>query len=134
MTTTRRAQAAWPESCAIGRFEISRGGHTITLPDGGLPDPTSSEFDPLQVLDSCAGEVVSRNEVMLQLHGIKFSDLDRTIDDGISKLRAIAYTPQLIKTVRCKGATNAANWNGIEGVRSRGSSAAQSSQTCVSIK
>jgi Response regulators consisting of a CheY-like receiver domain and a winged-helix DNA-binding domain len=61
----------------------------------------------LWALVSCAGEVVSRDELMRQLRGIEFDGLDRTIDGGISKLRRKLHddagTPQRIKTVRGKG-------------------------------
>ncbi|MFL9869508.1 winged helix-turn-helix domain-containing protein [Paraburkholderia fungorum] len=105
--TARTVEAAQPESHTFGKFEISRASRTVKLPDGSLPDLTSAEFDLLWTLVSCAGEVVSRDELMRQLHGIEFDGLDRTIDGGISKLRRKlhddASTPQRIKTVRGKG-------------------------------
>jgi two-component system OmpR family response regulator len=105
--TTRTAEAAEPESYTFGKFEISRASRTVKLPDGSLPDLTSAEFDLLWALVSCAGEVVSRDELMRQLRGIEFDGLDRTIDGGISKLRRklhdAAGTSQRIKTVRGKG-------------------------------
>ncbi|RKF49856.1 winged helix-turn-helix domain-containing protein [Paraburkholderia fungorum] len=103
----RSAEVAQPESYTFGKFEISRASRTVKLPDGSLPDLTSAEFDLLWTLVSCAGEVVSRDELMRRLHGVEFDGLDRTIDGGISKLRRKlhddASTPQRIKTVRGKG-------------------------------
>jgi two-component system, OmpR family, response regulator len=103
----RSAEVAQPESYTFGKFEISRAGRMVKLPDGSLPDLTSAEFDLLWTLVSCAGEVMSRDELMRRLHGVEFDGLDRTIDGGISKLRRKlhddASTPQRIKTVRGKG-------------------------------
>ena len=105
--TTRPVENAQPESYTFGKFEISRASRTVKLPDGSLPDLTSAEFDLLWALVSCAGEVVSRDELMRQLRGIEFDGLDRTIDGGISKLRRKLHdhagTSQRIKTVRGKG-------------------------------
>jgi two-component system, OmpR family, response regulator len=105
--TARTPEAVQPESYTFGKFEISRASRTVRLPDGSLPDLTSAEFDLLWALVSCAGEVVSRDELMRQLRGIEFDGLDRTIDGGISKLRRKLHddsgTPQRIKTVRGKG-------------------------------
>ena len=105
--TARTPEAGQPESYTFGKFEISRASRTVKLPDGSLPDLTSAEFDLLWALVGCAGEVVSRDELMRQLRGIEFDGLDRTIDGGISKLRRKLHddagTPQRIKTVRGKG-------------------------------
>ena len=96
-----------PERFTFGKFEINRAARTVTLPDGTRPDLTSAEFDLLWALVSCAGEVVSRDDLMRQLRGIEFDGLDRTIDGGISRLRRKLHddigTPQRIKTIRGKG-------------------------------
>ncbi|MFM0205862.1 winged helix-turn-helix domain-containing protein [Paraburkholderia sediminicola] len=105
--TTRAAEGAQPERYTFGKFEISRANRSVKLPDGSLPDLTSAEFDLLWALVRCAGEVVSRDELMWQLRGIEFDGLDRTIDGGISRLRRKlnddAGTSRRIKTVRGKG-------------------------------
>ncbi|MGV2290238.1 response regulator [Trinickia sp. YCB016] len=99
--------AAEPESFRFGKFTISRATRTATLPDGSTPDLTSAEFDLLWALVRCAGEVVTRDDLMRELRGIEFDGLDRTVDGGISKLRRKlrddAANPQRIKTVRGKG-------------------------------
>ncbi|AEA64787.1 response regulator [Burkholderia gladioli] len=96
-----------PESHAFGKFSINRGNRSVRLPDGSSPDLTSAEFDLLWVLVSHAGEVVSRDDLMLQLRGVEFDGLDRTIDGRISKLRRKlqddASHPRRIKTIRSKG-------------------------------
>ncbi|TKC81487.1 response regulator [Trinickia terrae] len=101
------ASAQQPESYRFGKFSISRATRTATLPDGSTPDLTSAEFDMLWVLVRCAGEVVTRDDLMRELRGIEFDGLDRSVDGGISKLRRKlrddAANPQRIKTVRGKG-------------------------------
>ena len=116
--------APQPERYAFGKFSIDRtdrsvGGapgpppppartdRAVVLPDGSTPDLTSAEFDLLWALVCHAGEVVSRDDLMLQLRGVEFDGLDRTIDGRISKLRRKlrddASNPQRIKTIRSKG-------------------------------
>lgn len=96
-----------PESYTFGKFAINRANRTVRLPDGSAPDLTSAEFDLLWALVCHAGEVVSRDDLMLQLRGVEFDGLDRTIDGRISKLRRKlrddASSPQRIKTIRSKG-------------------------------
>jgi two-component system OmpR family response regulator len=96
-----------PESFVFGKFAINRATRTVTLPDGSMPELTTAEFDLLWALVRCAGEVVSRDDLMRQLRGISFDGVDRTVDGGISKLRRKlnddASNPQRIKTVRGKG-------------------------------
>jgi two-component system OmpR family response regulator len=91
--------ASQPDSFTFGKFEISRASRSVKLPDGSAPELTSAEF--------CAGEVVSRDNLMRQLRGLEFDGLDRTIDGGISRLRRKLHddigTPQRIKTIRGKG-------------------------------
>ncbi len=99
--------AAQPERYTFGQFSIDRTDRSVVLPGGGSPDLTSAEFDLLWVLVCHAGEVVSRDDLMLQLRGVEFDGLDRTIDGRISKLRRKLHddagNPQRIKTIRSKG-------------------------------
>ncbi|AOK62603.1 response regulator [Burkholderia ubonensis] len=101
------SSAPQPERYTFGKFSIDRTGRTVMLPDGSAPDLTSAEFDLLWALVCHAGEVVSRDDLMLQLRGVEFDGLDRTIDGRISKLRRKlrddASNPQRIKTIRSKG-------------------------------
>lgn len=96
-----------PDSYAFGKFEVNRATRVVRLPDGTVPDLTSTEFDLLWLLVSHAGEVVSRDLLMRALRGVEFDGLARTIDGGISKLRRKlnddASNPQRIKSVRGKG-------------------------------
>ncbi|HDR9107581.1 TPA: response regulator [Burkholderia vietnamiensis] len=99
--------AAQPERYTFGQFSIDRTDRSVVLPGGGSPDLTSAEFDLLWVLVCRTGEVVSRDDLMLQLRGVEFDGLDRTIDGRISKLRRKLHddagNPQRIKTIRSKG-------------------------------
>lgn len=96
-----------PERLAFGRFSIDRADRMVNLPDGSVPDLTSTEFDLLWALVCSAGEVVSRMDLTLLLRGVEFNGIDRTIDCHISKLRRKLHDdvirPQRIKTIRCKG-------------------------------
>ncbi|NTX25624.1 response regulator [Burkholderia pyrrocinia] len=96
-----------PKRLTFGKFSIDSAERTVFLPDGSMPLLTTGEFDLLWGLACRAGEVVSRDDLMLQLRGIEFDGLDRTIDGRISKLRRKlrddASSPQRIKTIRSRG-------------------------------
>lgn len=96
-----------PKRLTFGRFSIDSADRTVFLPDGSMPLLTTGEFDLLWGLACRAGEVVSRDDLMLQLRGIEFDGLDRTIDGRISKLRRKlrddASSPRRIKTIRSRG-------------------------------
>ena len=63
--------APQPERYAFGKFSIDRTDRSV-VPDGSTPDLTSAEFDLLWALVCHAGEVVSRDDLMLQLRGVEF--------------------------------------------------------------
>jgi DNA-binding response OmpR family regulator len=65
---------------------------------------TDSEFDLLYLLARHAGEVVSRDAMMLETRGLEYDGLDRSIDNRISRLRRkLPAEAASIKTVRSKG-------------------------------
>lgn len=68
---------------------------------------TTAEFDLLHVLLKSAGRVLSRDQLMQQLHGSSWSYFDRSIDVHISRIRQkIEENPRrpvLVKTVRGVG-------------------------------
>ena len=70
-------------------------------------DLTTAEFDLLWLLARHAGSILSRDDLLLQLRGIGFDGLDRSIDARISRLRRKLgddpENPTRIKTVRGKG-------------------------------
>lgn len=68
---------------------------------------TTAEFDILQILLRAAGRVLSRDQLMQELHGTAWSYYDRSIDVHISRIRQkIEENPKhpvLLKTVRGVG-------------------------------
>jgi two-component system OmpR family response regulator len=105
----RRAdQAAASESkrLVFGAFGIDQEARRVTL-NGASIELTTLEFDLLWTLASAAGTVLTREVIFANLRGIEYDGLDRSIDLGISRLRAklndTTNPPTKIKTVRGKG-------------------------------
>jgi two-component system response regulator RstA len=75
--------------------------------EGQSIDLTSAEFDLLWLLSSCAGKVLTREEIFNQLRGIEYDGQDRSIDVRVSRIRPKVgddpMNPKRIKTVRSKG-------------------------------
>lgn len=75
---------------------------------GGQPlDLTSAEFDLLKLLAQNAGNTLTRNDIYIAIHGMKYDGVDRSIDLRISRLRKKLgddpAKPQRIKSVRGSG-------------------------------
>jgi DNA-binding response OmpR family regulator len=68
---------------------------------------TTAEFDLLWLLASAGGTVLTRDAILASLRGLEYNGLDRSIDIGVSRLRAklndSRNPPEKIKTVRGKG-------------------------------
>ncbi|MBE9608177.1 response regulator transcription factor [Chitinilyticum piscinae] len=90
----------------LGALQIRRSTRTALLA-GREMTLTSSEFELLWLLCERAGEVVSRDEILLHLRGIDFDGFDRSADVIISRLRRKLGEqqdhPHRIKTVWAKG-------------------------------
>ncbi|MFO1252110.1 response regulator [Inhella sp.] len=86
----RRGAAAVPTSASsdlvIGRLRISRENHAVFWGDEpvALNQP---EYKLLLALSESAGQVMSRNDLLLRMRGLEFDGLDRSIDNGVSRLR-----------------------------------------------
>ncbi|MBM0107386.1 winged helix-turn-helix domain-containing protein [Steroidobacter sp. S1-65] len=95
-----------PRCLSFGAFSIDQAARRVTL-SGESIDLTTGEFDLLWLLASAAGAVLSRDVILASLRGIDYDGLDRSIDIGISRLRAklrdTTTPPTRIKTVRGKG-------------------------------
>ena len=95
-----------PTQLSFGHFMISQATRNASL-GGVLIDLTTAEFDLLWLLARHAGSILSRDDLLLQLRGIGFDGLDRSIDARISRLRRKLgddpENPTRIKTVRGKG-------------------------------
>ena len=79
--------------------DVTLGEETITL--------STSDFDLLWELATHAGRIMDREALLLNLRGVSYDGMDRSIDVAISRLRRKLYDnalePFRIKTVRNKG-------------------------------
>lgn len=100
------ANPSEPRCLSFGSFSIDQPARRVTL-GGECIELTTGEFDLLWLLASAAGTVLSRDAILASLRGIDYDGLDRSIDIGISRLRAklqdTAVPPARIKTVRGRG-------------------------------
>ncbi|HTD02218.1 response regulator transcription factor [Undibacterium sp.] len=74
------------EGLIFGAFQLSKGNRTVAWRDQPVP-LNSTEYKLLLVLAESAGQVLSRNDILIQMRGIEFDGLDRSIDNSISRLR-----------------------------------------------
>ena len=90
----------------VGPVRIDPGDRSVQV-QGAAVDLTTAEFDLLHVLMASAGRVLSRDQLMQQLHGTQWSAYDRSIDVHVSRIRAKLgddpRRPALLKTVRGVG-------------------------------
>ena len=85
---------------------ISQESRQVKLSNSDV-DLTTNEFELLWFLASHAGEIMSREQILLAVRGIDYDGLDRWVDIRISRLRNKlnddADHPHRIKTVWGKG-------------------------------
>jgi two-component system OmpR family response regulator/two-component system response regulator RstA len=90
----------------VGALVIDAGRRSVTL-DGQPVELTTAEFDLLYLLAQHAGQPLSRQDLYVQIHGMKYDGLDRSIDLRISRLRKKLgddpTAPKRIKSVRGLG-------------------------------
>ena len=90
----------------LGSLAIDAGRRIVEL-DDAVVDLTTAEFELLHLLAKHAGQTLSRNDIYLEIHGVKYDGLDRSIDLRISRLRKKLGDdpahPQRIKSVRGVG-------------------------------
>ena len=100
------AMSVTPQSVSIGTLLIDRGRREV-LVDGRAVEVTGIEFDLLWLLARRAGEIVSRDEMSLQVRGIPYDGVDRGIDVHVSRLRrkleAAGLDTSMVKSVRGSG-------------------------------
>lgn len=92
------------DELVFGAFRLSRENRTVSW-RGQAVTLNSTEFKLLQVLAESAGQVMSRNDILLKMRGIEFDGLDRSIDNCVSRLRRKFDDPdaERIKTVWGEG-------------------------------
>jgi two-component system response regulator RstA len=90
----------------FGKLCIDPVNRDVTLGDENIILSTS-DFDLLWELATHAGRIMDREALLLNLRGVSYDGLDRSIDVAISRLRRKlhdnALEPFRIKTVRNKG-------------------------------
>ena len=79
----------------LERKQLLRGDESVVL--------TATEFGLLSLLARSQGRILSRDEIMHELHGIDADLFSRAIDVLISRLRQKLQRPELIRTVRGLG-------------------------------
>jgi two-component system OmpR family response regulator len=109
----RRAQPAESAEPSTQDGTLSFGELVISPPDravswrGQPVELKTAEYNLLLILARAAGTVLSRDDILRQLRGIKFDGLDRTVDAGISRLRRrfedASPEPHKIKTIWGRG-------------------------------
>ena len=98
-------EAQIPEVIRVGDVELDPATRVV-LHRGKRVELTSVEFDLLQVLLREAGRVVTREALVDEVLGRKFSPFDRSIDMHVSKVRRKledSSSEEHIKTVRGAG-------------------------------
>ena len=103
--TRGKGEAPVPEAIRVGDVELDPA--TRSVQHRGKPvDLTSVEFGLLQVLLREAGRVVTREALVDEVLGRKFSPFDRSIDMHVSKVRkklGDSGSEDYIKTIRGAG-------------------------------
>lgn len=103
----RRAQeppgGAIDDLC-FGALRVSRSNRAVFW--RGAPVALNSvDYKLLLLLAEAPGQVLTRNHLLVKMRGIEFDGLDRSIDNGISRLRRAFddAAGERIKTVRGEG-------------------------------
>jgi len=90
----------------VGDLEIDLAGHSVRL-KGESIHLTPNEFRLLEVLARHPGQLLTREQLVDQMHGISLESYDRSIDSHIKNLRrkleADQSRPVYIKTVYGEG-------------------------------
>jgi two-component system, OmpR family, response regulator CpxR len=103
--TRGQSETALPEVIRVGDVELDPATRTV-LHHGKPVELTSVEFSLLQVLLREAGRVVTREALVDEVLGRKFSPFDRSIDMHVSKIRRKledSEDGEHIKTIRGSG-------------------------------
>jgi DNA-binding response OmpR family regulator len=103
--TRAKGEAPVPDVIRVGDVELDPATRTV-LHRGKTVELTSVEFSLLQVLLREAGRVVTREALVDEVLGRKFSPFDRSIDMHVSKVRkklGDSDTGDHIKTIRGAG-------------------------------
>ncbi len=75
-----------PDVLRIGELMIDMKGHRVSLA-GNVLHLTPNEFRLLAVLARHAGQILSRAQLIEEIHGVVYDGVDRSIDSHIKNLR-----------------------------------------------
>ncbi|HXA47054.1 MAG TPA: response regulator [Burkholderiaceae bacterium] len=78
--------AAETDNLQFGALQISKSNRTINWREQAVA-LNSVEFKLFLILAEAAGQVLSRNDILVKMRGIEFDGLDRSIDNCVSRLR-----------------------------------------------
>jgi two-component system OmpR family response regulator len=103
----RRAQdkpASRIDELGFGALRISKNNRTIVWREQSI-SLNSVEYKLFLILVESAGQVLSRNDILVKMRGIEFDGMDRSIDNSISRIRRKFDDAgaEKIKTVRGEG-------------------------------
>lgn len=90
---------------AAGHLLVDQNTRNVSYDDLTIP-LTGAEFDLLTVLEARQGQIVSREELCMELRGRPLNPNDRSLDTLVSRLRVkleSASGSNLIMTIRGKG-------------------------------
>jgi DNA-binding response OmpR family regulator len=101
---TPAANGGMANDLVVGRLRISRQNHAVYWREAPV-ELNQPEYKLLLALAESAGRVMSRNDLLLRMRGLEFDGLDRSIDNGVSRLRRKFDDPRAekIKTVWGEG-------------------------------
>lgn len=74
------------DTIRLGALEIKRGRREVCLNDQVL-EMTSTEFDIMYLLAQRVGESISRDELNVEVRGVPYDGIDRSIDIHVSRIR-----------------------------------------------
>jgi len=101
------ATAAAEERLAFDGWQIDLAARSLCRPDGEVVPLTTGEFDLLAVFARHPNRVLSRDELMDNLHNREAGPYDRSIDVQVGRLRRKIERdparPEMIKAVRGAG-------------------------------
>ena len=90
----------------VGPLVVDIGSRAVSV-RGQPVDMTTAEFDILYALASSAGRVLSRDQLLQEVHGENWAAYDRSVDVHVSRIRQKIEEdprrPALLKTVRGVG-------------------------------
>lgn len=96
-----------PATLAFRGYRLDTAAHVLRTSDGGEVPLTSGEYDLLKLFLEHPHKVLSRNDIMSQIHGREAGPFDRAIDVQIGRLRrkidVDSSVPSLLKAIRGVG-------------------------------